>query len=76
MEQSLSDEKLPLPITTEVASGLNIEAMKLESSEESTSMIELDVVGTTEGGAEEVDTMPLEEEDDFLESHRDLTLSA
>ena len=76
MEESSSDKKLPLPITADEASGPNIEVMKLASSKVSTSMMELDVLGMVEGGAEDVDVMTLEEDDDFLESCKALILFA
>ena len=76
MEESPSNEKLPLPITADEAKGPNIEAMKLVSSEVLTSMMELDVLGTVEGGAEEVDAVTLDEDDAFLKSCKALILFA
>ena len=76
MEESPSNEKLPLPITADEAKGPNIEVMKLVSSKVLTSMMELDVLGTVEGGAEEVNAVTLDEDDAFFESHKALILFA
>ena len=56
-----------MPIIEEEESGPNIDAIKSESLEESTSMIDEELVEVVKG-AEEVDAIGLEEEEDFFAS--------
>ena len=64
-----------MPIIEEEESGPNIDAIKSESLEESTSMIDEELVEVVKG-AEEVDAIGLEEEEDFFASRAALTLFA